>query len=221
MNAETISVDMSRQSNVIRTIKDKSIIHVLKIEPMEAPQEVPVEPDPVDWHEGDHIAVGLYAGVPIKYASSIATAEYEGVTIPSRYYAPMAAAGGATEKGGGGDDHDRMIIRMHGDDPDSAKSVARSILRSIPKQRRALAEGLKKNGILHSHEINWIYKNAGNEDEDQNKVKETMYMVFVKGKGGEVREEVVLPEDQPVLNISLPQSGDIFVAAERKISLAP
>lgn len=209
---ETISVDMSRRSKVIETIKDKSI-HVLKIEPMEPPQEAPVEPDSVDWHEGDHIAAGLHEGVPIKYASSIATAEYEGVTIPGYYNAIMAAAGGATKEGGGGDGHDRMVIRMHGDDPDNARSVARSILASIPKQRRALAEGLKKKGILHSHEINWIYKNAGKEDEDENKPKETMYVVIVKGKNGEEREVVVLPEEQTILNVSLSQSGDIFVAA--------
>ena len=209
--AETIQVDMSRQAANIKT-KDNSV-YIIKQEPMETPQEFPIEPDSVDWHEAAHITVGLARGVIIKYASSIATAEFEGVTIPDRYDGPTAAAGGVDTEGDG---HDTMVILLNGDNPDSARSIAKSTLKSKTKAYRKLAEGLKMNGILHSHEINWIYKNA--EKEDENDTKETMYEVIVKAKDGkEEREIVVLPEDQTILNVSLPQSGDIFVANEKEL----
>ena len=83
-----------------------------------------------------------------------------------------------------------------------------------------LGRALDTNKSLSRQDIYTIVKNAGKEDEDQNSVRETMYEVIVKGKYGEEREIVVLPEGQTMINVSLPQSGDIFVASENKKELS-
>lgn len=217
--AETIQVDMRRQATGIKTIRDTTLI-VLKIEDLGVKPkdtEPSFQPSETALHEAGHTLVGVIRNVGIENTNIIPTGNALGVTYPDQFDAPTAAAGFAT--GTGGEGHDQFLTEeIYGQNFSKAATTASVIIRNNKDALMRLGRSLDINKSLSRQDIYSIV--AGEEGEDQSKVKETMYVVIVKGKNGEEREIVVLPEDQTMLNVSLPQSGDIFVAAEREISLS-
>lgn len=202
---EAISIDMAGQSKTIKTIKDADVT-VLKI------QEQPVQskgteqffqPSNTALHEAGHALVGVVRNVGIDGADIVPSGNALGRTYPDQFDAPTAAAGYAT--GTGGEGHDRFITEVvYGQNFGQAATTASVILKNNQEALMDLGTALDTNKSLSRQDIYSIYSNAGKEDEDKNRVGETMYEVIVKGKNGEEREVVVLPENQKMV--------DIFVA---------
>lgn len=217
---ETISVDMSRQSKVIETIKDANVtvlkIADLGIKPKET--EPSFQPTPTALHEAGHALVGVVRNVGIDGADIVPSGNALGRTYPRSFDAPTAAAGYATGTGGHGQDQ-FVTEEIYGQNFGKAATTATVILRNNEEVLMRLGRALDINKSLSRQDIYSIV--AGEEDEDQNSAKETRYEVIIKAKDGkEEQEVVVLPEDQTIVNVTLPQSGDIFVANEKEVSLA-
>lgn len=217
---ETISVDMSRESKAIKTTKDKNVT-VLKMQdqPIKRKEiEQFFRPSNTALHEAGHSLVGVVRNVGIDGADIVPSGNALGRTYPDQFDAPTAAAGYAT--GTGGEGHDKFITEVvYGQNFGKAATTASAIIKNNQEAFIDLARTLDINKTLTRQDIYSIYANAGKEDEDQNKPRETMYEVIVKGEDREEREVVVLPEDQTMIKVSFPQSGDIFVADEKELSL--
>ena len=174
-------------------------------------------PSPTALHEAGHTLVGVKRNVGIAGSDIIPKGNARGTTYPDQFDAPTAAAGFATGTGGHG--HDQFITEeVHGKSFGEAAMIASVILMNNQKAFMALGRALDTNKSLSRRDIYSIVDNA--EKEDENAVKETMYVVTVKGKNGEEHETVVYPEDQRIIKVSLPPSGDIFVANENKRELS-
>lgn len=217
--AETISVDMSRQATGIKTIKD-AVLTVIKLEDLGVKPkdtEPSFQPSETALHEAGHALIGVVRNVGIDGADIVPSGNALGRTYPDKFDAPTAAGGYAT--GTGGEGHDQFVTEeIYGQNFSKAAATATVILRNNQEALMRLGRALDINKSLSRQDIYSIYSNSDKEYEAQNRVKETMYEVIVKGKNGEEREIVVLPENQTMVNVSLPQSGDIFVAAERELS---
>lgn len=215
--AETIYIDMSKYATGINTIKDTNITEI-KLEPLGPnlkDKEPTFQPSPTALHEAGHTLVGVKRNVGIAGVDIIPKGNALGVTYPDQFDAPTAAAGFAT--GTGGEGHDRFITEeIHGQSFGAAALTASVIIMYNQKALMALGRALDIDKSLSRQRIYSIINNA--EKEDENDPKETMYQVTLKTKDGkEEREIVVLPEGQTMINVSLPQSGDIFVANEKEL----
>lgn len=215
--AETIQIDMRRHVSGIKTIKDTNITEI-KLEPIEPETKIEelFEPTPTAKHEAGHTLVGNKRNVGIAGVDIAPSGNALGKTYPDRFDAPTAAAGFATGTGGHG--HDQFITEeIHGQSFGQAAMIASIIIMSNQKAFMALARALDTQKSLSRGDIYSIVDKAEKEED----VKDTMYQVIKKTKDGkEEREIVVLPRDQTTINISLPQSADIFVASENKKELS-
>ncbi len=105
--------------------------------------------DEVDDHEGNHLLVAAELNVPIVEGSVIAQGNSLGHVRTGHFSAPVAMASYASR----GNGHDKMLVRLHGEDEGSAAAVAGSIIESKPKHKKALAILLHKERIVSGSRV--------------------------------------------------------------------
>ncbi len=170
-------------------------------------------------HEGWHMGTGLLRGIEIYGADEIENDGAFGRTYPGSFDGPTAAAGHASGTGGYG--YDFLIDRLHGRDPYADSAAATATIKQLPELPIELGWNLDKYKSLNGNQIKTIYWNVVEENKKRNK-KTLTYEIPIKTKGG--REETIIlevPKETTMLHVPLPPSGDIFVAAEREMSLSP
>ncbi|OGH16013.1 MAG: hypothetical protein A3C30_00865 [Candidatus Levybacteria bacterium RIFCSPHIGHO2_02_FULL_40_18] len=107
--------------------------------------------DEVDEHEGNHLLVAAELGVSIIEGSVIPEGDSLGHVKTGHFSAPVAMA--AHADGGRGTGHDRLLVRLHGDNEDSAAAVAKDIIRRKPKHKKALAILLHKEKVVNGSRV--------------------------------------------------------------------
>ena len=188
---------------------------------LDKPKEIK-KPDQVTstgLHEGWHIGTGLLRGIGIAGADIKRKGNALGTTYSDTFDGPTAAAGHASGTGGYG--HDFFNSRLHGRDPYTDSAAATATVKQLPELPIELAWNLDQYKSLNRKDILSIHLNVKEENKKRNKKTQT-YEIPIKTKDG--KEEIIrveAPKGATMLHVPLPQSGDIFVAAEREISLSP
>jgi len=187
--------------------------------PKEVNRHVSISPEAA--HETGHTLVGWVRSVGIDGVDIIPSGNARGRTYPDQFDAPTAAAGYAT--GTGGEGYDQFVTEeIYHQNFSKAATTASVIIQNNKEAFMDLGTALDTHKSLSRRDINSILTNSMERKRKKESKKTLTYEIPTKSKDG--KEEIIrveAPKGATMLHVPLPQSGDIFVAAEREISLSP